>query len=331
MPRPLRFGLVGAGVIAQTHVAALRVVPGVALVGVADVRREAAEALAEECGCPCFGSHLDLAEAVPLDGAIVCTPPSTHTRIALDLIGREIAVLCEKPLSIDGRSAREMLAAAHKAGVVFTMASKFRFVEDVVRARSLMASGVVGDVALFENAFTGRVDMSGRWNSDPALSGGGVLIDNGTHSVDLIRYFLGPIEAVQAVEGKRLQALDVEDTVQLFVRSRHGVMGTIDLSWSLDKRLEDYIRIHGSEGTIRVGWRGSCYARTGSDRWVRFGEGYDKVAAFAAQLANFAGALRGDAELRITPEDGLASVEVVEAAYRSLEASRWVSVAAEGT
>jgi predicted dehydrogenase len=321
----LRFGLVGAGVIAQSHVAALRSLPDVEIVGIADVREDAARALAEECECPAHSDHRSMARATALDAVLVCTPPAFHPALTIELLERDIAVLCEKPLAIDSRSAEAMCEASRRSGAQFTMASKFRFVEDVVRARSLVASGVVGDVVLFENAFTGRVDMGQRWNGDASISGGGVLIDNGTHAVDLLRYFLGPIDDVQAVEGKRLQNLPVEDTAQLFVRSRDGVMGTIDLSWSVDKRLEDFLRIHGSDGTLRVGWQGSYYARHGAP-WVRFGDGYDKLQAFTAQLRNFVGALRGEETLRVTAEDGLASVRVIEAAYRSLKASRFVPV-----
>jgi predicted dehydrogenase len=125
--------------------------------------------------------------------------------------------------------------------------------------------------------------MSNRWNSDPAVSGGGVLIDNGTHSVDIIRYFLGPIAEVLAVEGRRVQTLAVEDTVQMFVRATSGARGTIDLSWSLDKERDSYIEIYGSNGTVRVGWKESKFRQATSHDWVVFGSGYDKIGAMRAQ------------------------------------------------
>lgn len=323
----IRFGLVGAGAIAQSYLQAFRTLEDAKLVAVADVRPDAAAALAEGAGCPAYDSHTALAERADCQAVIVCTPPLSHAPICLDLLGRGIAVLCEKPLALDADSARGMLAAAETHGALFTMASKFRYADDVVRARSILTSGILGDIILFENVFTSRVDMRGRWNADPRVSGGGVLIDNGTHSVDIVRYFLGPVAEVHAVEGKRVQNLPVEDTARIFVRSASGVMGSIDLSWSLQKEVDSFIDIYGSHGAVRVGWTESKYRQAGSSDWVVFGSGYDKVAAFRSEIRNFAAALRGEETLRITAADAIASVEVIEAAYESLARNHWMPVA----
>jgi predicted dehydrogenase len=323
---PLSFGLVGTGAIAQVYAQAFRGLEEGRIAAVADVRPDAARALGEELGCPCFAGHEEMADRVALDAAVVCTPPGTHMDICLGLLARKVAVLCEKPLSVDSASARRMVAAAEAAGTLLTMASKFRYVEDVIRAKSIVASGILGEIILFENAFTSRVDMSARWNARPDLSGGGVMIDNGTHSVDLVRYFLGPIAEVSAVEGKSVQRLAVEDTVRIFIRSADGAMASIDLSWSLNKELPSYIDIYGSQGTVRVGWKESRYRQAGSSDWVVFGSGYDKVQAFRRQIQNFSRALRGRERLLIDAEDAIASVEVIEAAYESLRASHWLPV-----
>jgi predicted dehydrogenase len=206
------------------------------------------------------------------------------------------------------------------------MASKFRYVEDVVRAHQLVTSGLLGEIILFENAFTSRVEMSTRWNSNPEIGGGGVLIDNGTHSVDLMRYFLGPLAEVQVVEGKRSQQLSVEETVHIFVRSVGGVMGNIDLSWSINKEQENYLSIYGSQGTVKVGWKQSKYRLSSKSDWVLFGHGYDKVQAFRSQIENFSRAITGEERLLVTALDALASVEVVEAAYAALRRSQWTTV-----
>jgi predicted dehydrogenase len=322
----LKFGLVGAGAIAQSYVQAFDNCETARLLAVADVREEAARSLAHDAGCDYYTSYQAMAKRVKLDAVIVCTPPATHPEICFYFLARKLHVLCEKPLSVDLKAAKLMVATARQTGVKLTMASKFRYVEDVVRAKAIVASGILGEIVLFENAFTSRVDMSSRWNANPKISGGGVLIDNGTHSVDLMRYFLGPLAEVQVVEGKRIQGLTVEDTVRIFVRSVNGVMGTIDLSWSINKELDSYINIYGSHGTVFVGWRESKYRQSSSPDWVVFGRGYDKVQAFRSQINNFARAIRGEEALVISAEDSLASVEVIEAAYGALRESHWTTV-----
>lgn len=325
-----RLGLIGAGGCAQSYANAVRDLDDVKVVGVADVRLESAEALAENLGCPAYSSYQELVDENRCDGAIVCTPPASHHEICCDLLTRGIAVLCEKPLSTDSVSARAMLAEADRNGVMLTMASKFRHVTDIIRAKSIVASGSLGDIVLYENSFTSRVDMSRRWNSDPATSGGGVLIDNGTHSVDILRYFLGPIEAICAVEGKRIQNLAVEDTVRLHVVTATGALGSIDLSWSLSKGVDTFVDIYGSDGSLHVGWQSSSYRVNSSPTSIGIGSGYDKKSAFKSEIANFCLAVRRKEQRFLTAEDALASVLVIEAAYESLRTEGWVSIAPVG-
>ena len=320
---PVRFGLVGAGAIAQAYAQAFSQTGAAKLVAVADSRREAAEKMADAAQCQAFTDAESMADAVELDAVLVCTPPSTHREICCALLERGIHVLCEKPLAISSADAEAMIAAAEARGLHFTMASKFRYVADVQKAKELIADGTIGEVVLFENVFTGRVDMSTRWNSNPEIAGGGVLIDNGTHSVDVARFCLGELAEVQAMEGNRIQLLPVEDTAKMFIRSRKGVLGSIDLSWSVSKELPYFIAVYGSEGTILVGWRESKFRRAGDAEWTVFGAGYDKFAAFRGQIENFAGVVRGEEALVVTPEDALASVQVIEAAYRSLARGAW--------
>jgi predicted dehydrogenase len=322
----LRFALVGAGAISQSYAQAFETCESAQLVAVCDTRLEAAKALAAGFSCPSYDSYQSMKEAEKLDAVVVCTPPVTHPEIATFFLKHGINVLCEKPLAIDSASAAAMIDVAGKSGAKLTMGSKFRYVDDVIRAKSIVTSGILGEVILFENAFTSRVDMTNRWNSNAKNSGGGVLIDNGAHSVDIIRYFLGPVAEVQAVEGKRVQGLAVEDTVRLSLRSKAGAMGNIDLSWSINKELDSYINVYGSNGTVSVGWKESKYRQVGSRDWVVFGKGYNKVQAFRSQLENFAKAIKGDEMLLITAEDALASVQVIEAAYASMKQSNWVAV-----
>ncbi|MCP3938657.1 MAG: Gfo/Idh/MocA family oxidoreductase, partial [Actinomycetia bacterium] len=226
---------------------------------------------------------------------------------------------CEKPLTLAAEEARTLVDKASKADRLLMMASKFRFADDVIKAKGIVDSGILGDVVLFENVFCAKVDMRDRWNAKPSIAGGGVLVDNGTHSVDIARYLLGPIVQVQAQEGRRIQKLEVDDTCRLFFRTESRAMGAVDLSWSIHKERDAFIEIFGPEGALSIGWKGSKYRQSEKMDWVTFGDGYDKLSAFTRQLKNFHGAILGREAPLITAADSLESVRVIEAAYRSME------------
>jgi predicted dehydrogenase len=294
---------------------------------VADVRVEAAAAMADALGCASFSDPVALAELEGPDAVVLCTPPATHPDVAQVFFDRGISVLCEKPLAVDRHAARRMVEAADRAGVVFTMATKFRFCDDVNAVKVLAEEGALGSVRLLEIAFTSRVDMSTRWNSDPAISGRGVLVDNGTHAVDLARHLAGSLAEVLAVETSRPEGFRVDDTARLFVRHENGVDTAIDLSWSIDKSLADFVRVFGTEGEARVGWRESAWRRYGED-WHVLGTGYAKGPAMGGALDAFCLTVGAEAPLAVTTDDALAASAAIDAAYVSLSRGGWVKLAA---
>ena len=323
-PKKIRFALVGAGGIAKAYADAFREHPDCELVAVADIRLHAAQEIASSLPfCRAFDRVPALLDGPDFDAAVVATPPNSHEEICTRLLDMGKHVLCEKPFTITNNSARRMVTAAETAGKVITMASKFRYTKDVIVARDMLTAGLIGDLVLFENVFTARVDMSQRWNSDPTIAGGGVLMDNGAHSLDISRYFLGPVDEMQVIEGRRLQPLPVEDTVHIFLRAGAGQMGSIDLSWSVQKDRESFIDLYGERGTIKVGWKGSWYKNVLSKEWIKYGEGYDKVVAFVENLGNFARHLRDGESLRITADDAMANVAAINAGYKSLRKQQW--------
>ena len=135
---------------------------------------------------------------------------------------------------------------------------------------------------------------------------------------------------MRAEEGKRVQDLGVEDTCRLFFRTASGAMGAIDLSWSLHKERDAYLEVFGPGGVLSIGWRSSKYRQSEKLDWINFGRGYDKLAAFTSQLKNFAGSILGRELPLISAADGLQSVRVIEAAYRSMALDKWVDVKTEG-
>lgn len=326
MSEPMRLGIVGAGAIARAYAAAIASGGFARLVAVADVDADAAEAMAAPEGAVAFPSHRALAASGLCEAVILTTPPATHADIAIDLAAHGLSILCEKPLSVDIDSAVRMTWAATQNGVLLSMASKFRFVDDVIRARAMLEAGEIGEPLLLENTFTSVVDMTARWNADPSIGGGGVLIDNGTHSVDIVRYLFGPITEVLAVPGPQIQPIAVEDSVTLMVRTESGRQAVIETSWSLHKDRTAFIGVYGDEGAIEIGWKGSRIRRQRNGAWETFGSGYDKHAAFSRQVEHFVGVLQGENLSLPDAQDALASVMAIQAAYRSIARGGWTSL-----
>lgn len=323
---PVRVAVVGCGRCAQDHLQAYQKVREAKIVAVADVNDAQASSVAAQFDCKAYSDfRLMLQEARP-QAISICTPPATHAEITLRAIAEGVHVLCEKPLTIDLADAIKVLQAVQDKDLILMMASKFRFVDDIVKAKGIIDSGILGRVILFENVFCSRVDMRGRWNSKKEVAGGGVLFDNGTHSVDIARFLIGPIATVQAQHGIQVQDIEVEDTSRLYFQSTTGVMGTIDLSWSIHKDNDSYINIFGTEGTLSIGWRESKYRQHEKLSWVVFGEGYNKQKTFLKEIQHFLGCVRGLELPIISPTDGLESVRVIEAAYRSSAVNKWMEL-----
>ena len=322
----LRFGLVGCGRISQVHLQCLTKEPLAKLVSVADTDKKAMSSTAEAFGVKGFEDATQMFNEMKLDAVVICTPPNTHRTLSELALNSGINVLCEKPLSLSVGEAEAINAAAKRSNKVLMMASKFRYVQDIIRAKNLMESGILGEVILFENEFCSRVDMKNRWNAKSEVAGGGVLIDNGSHSVDIVRYLLGPIVDLHAIRGKKWQQLEVEDTCQLYVRCVDGTMASIDLSWSIHKENPYFIHVYGTAGTLEIGWKNARYRQSEKMDWVNFGSGYDKFQAVGSQLHNFIRTIVGEDRPLITPEDAIQSVMVVQSAYRSANHDQWEKV-----
>jgi predicted dehydrogenase len=323
----LRFGIVGAGRIAQSHARAFEGVPHVSLLGIADLCLQDAETLAKSSGCRAFESAEAMLGSVPIDAAIVCTPPSTHESLSLYLMERGVHVLCEKPLSVHVSSAEAMVAGASRAGRILSVASKYLHVEDMRRAREFIASGRLGRILWVDIVFTAALDLSASWYADPRVSGGGVLMDNGPHAVDIVRYLAGPIVSVSAARFPSAEDMEVEETAQLLMRTASGSMGRAHLSWSIHEPVDYYARVLGSAGILELGWRRSTFRASSQSAPEHVGHGYDKASAFRTQLHDFCATIRGGESVCGGTRDTLASMRVLRAAYHSMAKRRWVAVA----
>jgi predicted dehydrogenase len=324
-PELYRVGVIGAGSIGSTHIDVLATNKQAQLVAICDSDRALAQQAAQRAGSHAYTSVREMCFEEQLDGAILCTPPSTHHGIVEELLGHGVDVLCEKPFATDGKLARHMVQTAKDAGRLIMLASKFRYVEDIRWARDVIRSGQLGTILHAEIVFTSSLDMKGRWHVDRSISGGGVVIDNGSHAVDLCRYLFGSIESIMGVAYARGQDLPVEDSACLFITTEDNTGVTVDVSWSFQRDLPYFVRVHGTEANLSVGWKESSISG-GSAGFQTLGTGYSKTVAFAAVHDDFIRASRGIQTPLIDSDDAIAAVDAIDAAYRSMEDGRMTNV-----
>ena len=321
----IRIGIVGCGQMGRWHLDAYKRNTKVQVVGFADTDLAKARKFAEEVKARAYESHREMVAKEKLDGISLCTVPSTHRDIALDLLEAGVHVLCEKPLAVSGDQAREMVAKAQQKNRLLLTAFKFRFFEEVIKARELIQGGTLGRICNFRLMFGGYINMAGTWYARHDLAGGGIIMDNGPHAADLIRYLLGEIQSVSARCG-RYQGIDVEDNAQLTFTLANGCVGTADLSWSASVPSDSYFEAYGEDGAMRLDWQGlACRYRTWND-WKRIDNKLTMKDTFARQIDHFVEAIHGGQAPVLGNGEGLKSQLVIDAAYESLKTHTPVSL-----
>lgn len=318
----LDVAIVGCGRIAGAHAAALRSRSDARLVAGIDPSQTARLHAAEEWGCAVFVTLEEALEERSLDVAVVCTPPGTHADVASALLEAGIHVLCEKPLATRSADARRMVEAARLHDRVLDVSAKFRHVPDLGEAARRIDAGEIGRPVYYEVTFCAPVDVEDSWSVDPSLSGGGVVMDNGPHALDVLSHVLdAPIARVSAGFSRPVGSGDVEDTAEIQFQTEEGTIGRIGLSWTYFTKDLDYLMVQGTEGGVRVGWTGGKIRRHGEQEWTSFGDGYDKAEAFSRQLDAFLRRVRG--ERRSGGEAGWEAVDILAQIYAAEEAGSW--------
>lgn len=320
----MRIGIVGLGWAGRIHLEALRRLPEARIAGVAD---PAPAARAAAAGIPAYAEVDEMLAAEAPEAVVVATPPATHAEIAVACLRRGVHVLCEKPLALATWDALRMLQTANSVRRRLVVASKFRYVPAIQRARELLVAGELGDPIAFDISFCSPVDMRRRWNAQPEVSGGGVIRDNGCHAFDIASFLFGSPRRVLATRLKAMQEVAVEDSATMQVWATADVIGRIDVSWSLTPARESYLVVHGTRGSLEVGWRTSRLHRPGQAP-LEIGGAYDKLGAHRDMLASFVGMIGNRCEPWISGSECLEVVAAVDAAYRSLESgsAEWVAI-----
>ncbi|GAB3837603.1 Gfo/Idh/MocA family protein [Kribbella italica] len=313
----IRVALAGAGAIGE--IVARDIYPGLTgteLVAVVDPDPDRAAAVAKHSKARAFGALGDALDDV--DAVDIRVPHHLHTDVALAAIEHGRHVLVEKPIATTIEDARRIVDAARAAGVVLAVAENYPHLKAVQQARSLLDDGAIGETLALRS--TRAYQLGGVWRRDwregtgPA---GGILLDQGTHQVSLIRQLAGPVTAVSAVAS--------HETLTLTLQLDSGVVAHSLLTWQSPGTWDQTeATVYGDAGRLDVvvdyEQHQGGYAFWTPDRAERLGsENY--YASHASIVDDWAAAIQQSRDPLVTGEDGLDDLAVVIAAADSWQAN----------
>lgn len=255
--RKLRFGIIGAGMIANFHADAIKAVPQAELVAVCGTNPQRTQAFADKHGiAPYTDLGAFLAQA-PIDAVTIATPTGLHEAVAVPAAQAGKHILCEKPLDITPEKSQAIIDACRQAGVILAPVFQYRFGQGAITLKKAIEAGRFGKLLLV----SGRIKWwrsqeyydSGAWRGTWDLDGGGCLMNQSIHTIDLMLHFGGAPEQVFGYTATRTHTgIEVEDNACAVLRYRNGALGVIEASTSCAPGFPLRIEVSGERGTAII-------------------------------------------------------------------------------
>ena len=323
----VRIGVVGVGGMGNAHCNALPNVENCEFVGVADLRLDAAEAVAERHQIRAFQDYQELFDLV--DGVVVATPPVAHTQVIVDAAAAGVHAFCEKPLSLTLAEADTMIAASDKAGTHLMVGQVLRFYPVHELGRQMVDAGDIGDITYIETDYTGPYNAP-RTRPDTWYGTVGGLLENGIHKSDLINWFGGTAVTVAAEVGSFSGHDDWEDWTLSLIRYDSGAVGILRWGGFLGARGTNETIIDGTKGSLRLDMRADLayFKKLGGD-WEEIVPHREGPHGVVGELTHFVDCIRENKTPLIDGRGGKHAVEVVLATYQSAKEGTKVALPME--
>jgi predicted dehydrogenase len=341
---PYGFGIIGCGMIARFHAHAIADLKGAKLVGCFDTFSQSADRFAAEAGCKAFHRLDDMLADPQIDIVTVGTPSGAHLEPAVAAAKAGKHVIVEKPLEITLKRCDAIIAACKKGGVKLSTILPSRFHDGSRELKRAVDAGRFGQLTLGDAYVkwfrTQAYYDSGAWRGTWELDGGGALMNQAIHSVDLLTWLMGPVAEVQAQTATLAhQRIAVEDTAVATLRFANGALGVIEASTAAFPGYLKRIEINGSEGSAVLEeedlkhWdfakqqrRDEAIRQQMLERRSTGGGAADPSAighhGHARQFADVLKAIRGNSQPAVDGAEGRRSVEIILAIYKSAESGR---------
>ena len=331
----MEVAIVGAGLQGRRRASALRLSDGDHLVLVADIDPQPAQRLAQEYGCAASHRWQDAIECDEVTAVLVCTPPHLHSSIAVPALRQGKHVLCEKPLGRNPTEAKAMLDAARESGAKLKCGLNHRHHLAVRQAKRWCDEGEIGEIMFIRcrHGICGREGYDKEWRARGEISGGGELVDQGVHGLDLARWFLGEFsEAFAFLSSGFWEIGPLEDNAFVLLRTPRGQIASLHASWTEWKNLFSF-EVFGREGYIKVGGLGGSY---GAERVVlgkrspsapfreRVTEFRGEDRSWIEEWREFVAAIDEGREPLGNGRDGLMASRLTQALYESARTGRAV-------
>jgi UDP-N-acetyl-2-amino-2-deoxyglucuronate dehydrogenase len=329
----LGVALVGTGLAARMHAAALRLVPEAHLRGAVGTSPEKAEALARELGLPRAYRDLEEMLADPEVAVVhLCTPPYTHVELGSRVAAAGKHLLVDKPLARNVAEADRLIAAAERHGVLLGGLFQQRYVPLFQRVKRAIEAGRLGRVYLADCYVKWWRDdayyRGSSWRARHATEGGGALINQSIHSIDLLQWLVGPVVEVTGRVATVAHEIETEDLGVAVVRTAGGALGVLEGTTAAYPGFPERIELHGTGGSVvvdegrrRLEWYLRDEAPRVEEEGVRQGNAADPAAvspeAHAAAFADFLAAVRAGRTPPVDGREARKALEIVEAVYRS--------------
>ncbi len=325
----LNAAVYGCGVIAKTHAKALDAAEGVQLYACADINLTAAENFAKEYGIAVFRDYAELLASSEVDVICICTPSGTHEKLTVEALRAGKNVILEKPMGLNAAECDEIIAAERASSGKVTVISQMRTSPDIRRAKELITSGKLGKLILgdLHMCYYRNEDYyKGSWRGTKAMDGGGALMNQGIHGVDVLCYLMGDIRNVGSVVRTLAHDIEVEDTATAAVEFENGALGVISASTATYPGFDREMTIRGTRGSVefREG-RMIKAVIDGKDLpcedFISDGGATTNmlldVAGHTRQISDFVRVLNGEDIEYVSAAEGRRAVEVIERIYEN--------------
>ncbi len=333
----LRVGIVGAGRIGAKRAHEVARAADARLVAVADANLQRAEALAKSYGARASSSWETVVAARDIDAVVVATPHNWLAPIAGVALESHKHVLCEKPLATTAEQAAKLVTLAARNDRKLKTGFNHRHHAAIAQAHALAGAGQIGRLVFIRCRYGhgGRAGYEQEWRVRPTESGGGELLDQGIHALDLFRWFLGELSEVTAMLGQTFWPVPVEDNAFCILRTPTRQLASLHASWTQWKNVFSF-EVFGEQGYLLAEGLGGSY---GPERLVlgrrpaSFGVPAEQSCEFdgedvswAREWEEFASAIREDRQPLASGYDGWQALRLAEAAYQSAQRHCAISV-----